>query len=163
MSKETTTIVMVAGELVLMKKGTVPGRVWYVVRQWTDQNGSPSNKAEDNQRIYKGRGLSTGVTPGMIRRFKASVDPEHTSVYGRGEYLGMWSDGEWSAKISMEDRALLAQVAAKKAEKKEAVDPLINVLAPLQRIYNHLPAPARAQMIARVVHELQKGTDRRYW
>jgi hypothetical protein len=156
------TVLLVAGGLVMSSKKKIARR-WYRIPDDTDLKGwdlrawkaPPTN----DLRIYSGRKMNN-QTAGTVRRLEHDVDAPD-SVYVPGEFVGIWPDNEWRAQVAIEDRAFREERAAVKREKDEkGRDPLAEVMAPLRRIYNGLRAPARAQMIARVIHELQKGARR---
>ena len=156
--KQAPTILIVAGGLTRLHNRKL-AREWFVLPKGYSEKEAlapPGTPPSEDVRLYSGRKM-VNHSPGTIRRVRTHPK-DKDSIYVPGEYVGMWEDMEWRTQVGLEDRVITHVFADEKREKKEQKeDPLLQILEPLQTIYNRMGPPGRAQLIARVVYELQKG------
>ncbi len=86
--------------------------------------------------------------PGSIYEVEMTDTTLHS---GTARYVGTIPDAalkaEWRA-------AEMAAKAARDGLKESKSDPLLDMLEPIRTAYKRLPAPARAQLLAKIVHHL---------
>lgn len=111
--------------------------------------------------VSKGIGTYLSGAPGTIYELDSlgegkSIFPASATV------LRAFADDAVVAKWCAEDRAARASAREHKARKKDIkdtkADPIRRMLEPLRKAYRRLPAPARAQLLARIVHILSEDT-----
>jgi hypothetical protein len=136
-------------KLILVYRGATPkGAPGELLYAYSEITGWPKEPVIGKERLYSKRvhGLSQ---PGAV----VEIDGNDTAVFpGSDRFLSLWPDrarmAEWQAASDATTRA----AEAYKAGKKEGARRLdLEALEPLRRAYRALPAPARAQLLARVV------------
>lgn len=99
--------------------------------------------------------LEKWAGPGQVYSFAQQKGT--TTLSTPGGYMGLWPDAVKRAEWQAEMRAERAKLDCKKREKDESKEEALGeLLEPVLRLYRRLPAPARAQMLARIIHLLSR-------
>ncbi len=107
-------------------------------------------------RIYGGIGKHDRA--GMLFTIDATTADCGSVFSSSKQYLGMWGDAHFCAGHRALQDDFNAHHQNVRAEKKaRGTDPLATMMQPIIEVYSRLPAPSRAQYLARVVRYLSAG------
>lgn len=145
-AKEPTCVIVYVGHCTVT--GGKQGHEYRTVEGWPDAPVLGKSWAF-------GKALAKYDSPGTVRE---TAMPSPSQLRREGKYLGEWPDeaqrDEWQAA---HDAAKRAAAAAKFEASPARRRAYLEHLKPVADAYRRLPAPLRAQMLARVVEYIVKG------